>query len=232
MEIALNFFGDHHAPLKLYARQLGVTKAVCTVPFTTKQSSYIESTHPLALHAQIREMGQYGMDIAVLEGIKFIDAAKLGTEGCEKAIDDFCTLLKNMAAVGIDTVCYNWMPVFGWFRTEADVPVRGGALATAFSADGLSNLPLTSAGKVTSETLWKTLEYFLSRVVPVAERYKIKLALHPDDPPVGEIAGVQRILTSSDAMMKAIELVPSEYNGIAFCQGTFEIGRASCRERV
>jgi hypothetical protein len=77
MDIALNFFGDHHAPLKAIARQLGITKAVCTVPFAAKQSTYIESWHTLALRSQMLEMKQYGMEIAVLEGIKFIDEAKL-----------------------------------------------------------------------------------------------------------------------------------------------------------
>lgn len=221
MEIALNFFGEHHAPLKAIAQQLGVKKAVCTVPFAAKQSSYIDSWHSLALRSQQAEMASFGMEIGVLEGIKFIDAAKLGTADCDKAIDDFKVLLKNMSAVGIDTVCYNWMPVFGWFRTHMEVPVRGGASATAFRQDSLGELEDTKAGKVSGEKLWGTLEYFLSQVVPVAERYRIKLALHPDDPPVPSIAGVDRILISSDAMMRAIELVPSEYNGIAFCQGTF-----------
>ncbi len=221
MDIALNFFGDHHAPLKAIARQLGITKAVCTVPFAAKQSTYIESWHTLALRSQMFEMKQYGMEIAVLEGIKFIDEAKLGTKDADQAIDNFCTLLKNMHQLGIKTVCYNWMPIFGWFRTHLEVPVRGGALATAFSLDAVKDVEETSRGKVRAEDLWKNLEYFLSRVVPVAETYKIQLALHPDDPPVREIAGVERILTSSDAMMKAIDLVPSEYNGIAFCQGTF-----------
>lgn len=221
MDIALNFFGEHHAPLKAIAKQLGITKAVCTVPFSAKQSTYINSWHTLALRSQIYEMKQYGMDISVLEGIKFIDAAKLGTEDADLAIDNFCTLLSNMHSLGIKTVCYNWMPVFGWFRTHLEVPVRGGALATAFSLDAIKDLEKTDAGEVKAEDLWNNLSYFLSRVVPVAEKYKIQLALHPDDPPVGKIAGVERILTSSDAMMKAIDLVPSKYNGIAFCQGTF-----------
>jgi len=221
MDIALNFFGDHHAPLKAIAQQLGVTKAVCTVPYSPKKSTYIESYHTLELRSQQLEMNRYGLEIAVLEGIKFIDDAKLGTNKADQAIDEFCTLLKNMSKLGIETVCYNWMPVFGWFRTHVDVPVRGGALATGFTLDAIKDIEDTSVGNIKAEDLWKNLQYFMSRVVPVAEQYKIQLALHPDDPPVGGIANVERILTSSDAMMKAINLVESEYNGIAFCQGTF-----------
>jgi mannonate dehydratase len=126
-----------------------------------------------------------------------------------------------MSKAGIRTVCYNWMPVFGWFRSRLEVPVRGGALATAFCSDDVREVGITTSGRVEAAPLWSTLEYFLSRVVPIAERYRIKLALHPDDPPVASLAGVDRILISSDAMMRAVDLVPSEFNGIAFCQGTF-----------
>ncbi len=221
MDIALNFFGDHHAPLKSIARQLGISHAVCTVPLTARQSPYIEAWHALALRSQVLEMESYGMRIAVLEGIKFIDAAKLGTGDCDQSIDNFCALLKNMSQAGIHTVCYNWMPVFGWFRSRLEVPARGGARATAFCSDDMQDVGMTSCGRVEGGMLWQTLEYFLSRVVPVAQQYRIKLALHPDDPPVGSLAGVDRILISSDAMMKAVDLVPSEFNGVAFCQGTF-----------
>ena len=181
MDIALNFFGDHHAPLKSIARQLGISHAVCTVPLTARQSPYIEAWHPLALRSQVLEMESYGMRIAVLEGIKFIDAAKLGTGDCDQSIDNFCALLKNMSQAGIHTVCYNWMPVFGWFRSRLEVPARGGARATAFCSDDMQDVGMTSCGRVEGGMLWQTLEYFLSRVVPVAQQYCIKLALHPDD---------------------------------------------------
>ena len=57
--------------------------------------------------------------------------------------------------------------------------------------------------------------------MPYAEKYRIKLAVHPDDPPVDNIGGIERILTSADAMQRVIDLVPSDHNGITLCQGSF-----------
>jgi mannonate dehydratase len=85
----------------------------------------------------------------------------------------------------------------------------------------MAGAPLTSAGFVADELLWDTLAYFLERVVPVAERAGVKLALHPDDPPISPIRGVARIIRSVEAVDRAITLVPSAYNGITFCQGCF-----------
>ena len=59
-------------------------------------------------------------------------------------------------------------------------------------------------------------------IVPVAEEAGVRLALHPDDPPVPEIRGVSRILTSADAMERAVNLVPSPNMGITMCQGSFQ----------
>jgi mannonate dehydratase len=222
MEIACSFFGKQHEPLKKIAQQLGVGYAVCTVPeMSSHARGYIPPWHMANLRLQQLEMESYGMKIAVLEGIKFLDPAKLGLPQRDKAIDDFCNLLENMHQVGIDTVCYNWMPVWGWFRTRIRERTRGEALTTAFCAEDLKNVPITAAGTVSSDMLWENLQYFMERVVPVAARNRIKLALHPDDPPFSPIAGVDRILTSPDAMMKAIDLYPSPYNGIAFCIGSF-----------
>ena len=71
------------------------------------------------------------------------------------------------------------------------------------------------------EQLWESYAYFLERVVPVAERAGVRMALHPDDPPISPIRGIARIFRSVDPMARAIELVPSAHHGITFCQGTF-----------
>src|SRR5690606_26203011 len=78
---------------------------------------------------------------------------------------------------------------------------------------------LTEAGIVSEDQLWENLRCFMKAIVPAAEKAKVKLALHPDDPPITPIRGVSRILRSADALQQAIDLVPSEYNGITLCQG-------------
>jgi len=221
MRIAVNYFGAHHDTLLRYAQELGIRYAVCTVPAESACPTDPKPWHLGPLQAQQQRMSGCGMELEVLEGIKFIDSAKLGRPDRDDCIREFCLLLENAAALGIKTVCYNWMPVWGWFRSRYDIPARGGAMATGFSAADVADKAWSAAGRVTADELWTNLEYFMKKVVPVAEKCRVQLALHPDDPPVDSIAGIDRILTSADAMMQAIDLAPSEFNGITMCQGTF-----------
>jgi mannonate dehydratase len=128
-----------------------------------------------------------------------------------------------MGALKIPVWCYEWMPVFNWTRTSTTVPTRGGALATAYDNDLMRNAPLTEFGVVSEERLWENLKYFLEKVVPVAEQANVKLAMHPDDPPLSPIRGLGRIMRSIDNYQRLLDLAPSPVNGIAFCQGNFTL---------
>ena len=93
---------------------------------------------------------------------------------------------------------------------------------TAFDARLVEKAPvLTEAGLVTDEQMWDNYKYFMDRILPVAEACKVKLALHPDDPPVPSLQGVARIFRNVGNIDKALELYPSDYNGITLCQGSF-----------
>jgi mannonate dehydratase len=87
----------------------------------------------------------------------------------------------------------------------------------------MEHAPLTEYGIITEEQLWKNLEYFLKAVIPEAEKAHVKLAMHPDDPPVSPIRGVARIMRSIDNFQKLLDLYPSPVNGIALCQGNFAL---------
>ena len=92
---------------------------------------------------------------------------------------------------------------------------------TAFDHEAIKDQPLTEYGEVTEAMMWSNMEYFLKAVVPEAEKYNIKLALHPDDPPIPKIRGIARIMRTADAFKRLIELYPSPNNGLTLCQGTF-----------
>jgi mannonate dehydratase len=162
-----------------------------------------------------------GLNVAVIESSPPMDRVKLGLPGRDEEIDHICELLTNMGAVGIPVWCYNFMAVFGWLRTSTSIPTRGGALVTGYDHELMAQAPLTEAGSVSEEQLWDNFAYFLGRVVPVAERAGVKLALHPDDPPISPIRGVSRIFTHVEAFKRAMALVPSPNNGLTFCQGSF-----------
>jgi mannonate dehydratase len=128
-----------------------------------------------------------------------------------------------MGVLGIPIWCYEWMAAFNWTRTATTVLSRGGALVTGYDHDLMRDAPLTEYGVVTEERLWDSLEYFLERVVPVAEKAGVKLAMHPDDPPLSPIRGIGRIMSSIESFQKLIDLVPSAVNGVALCQGNFAL---------
>ena len=222
MEIGFAFFDKNtHKIVQHHAQELGVHHAIANAEWSGGFGTYIHPWDYMPLLKTKLDMAEYGMKVDVLEGVNFIDAAKLGTPDRDKAIDHFISLLENMSKLGIKVCCYNWMPVWGWFRSEQNRILPGGASVTAFDASVIPTEPITELGHVTKQQLWDNLEYFLKAVVPYAEKFRVKLAIHPDDPPVENIGGIERILTSAEAMQRVIDLVPSEYNGITMCQGCF-----------
>jgi mannonate dehydratase len=165
-----------------------------------------------------------GLKMTVVEGPPALsEKTKLGLEGRDEEIANFITLMHNLRRVGLEVICYNWMPVTGWYRTDKAKPGRGGALVTAFDNDAVKGESMTPYGQVSKEQLWKTLEYFLKAVVPEAEKAGIRLAMHPDDPPIDEIRGISRIMTSVENFTRMLDIYPSPSNGITMCQGNFSL---------
>jgi mannonate dehydratase len=140
----------------------------------------------------------------------------------DKAIDDICTMIRNCGRVGIPLVKYNFTFI-GVVRTERTVG-RGGASLSAFDyAKSKQEPPLTEAGRITEQVYWDRIEYFLKRVVPVAEEAKVKLCCHPQDPAMPKGTGwrgVETVLGSPAGLRRLVETVPSPYHGLNFCQGT------------
>ncbi len=203
------------------SKQMGVTGVVSPSSPWMLNMRNISPWTMEALTAVKEAYASRGLKWLVLEGTPPLDKAKLGISGRDEEIDNFITLIKNMARIDLRIVCYNWMPVINWARTDFERKGRGDALVTAFDYEAIRNMPPTEHGVVSAETMWKNLVYFLKAVVPEAEKHGVQLALHPDDPPVPSIRGISRIMTSFDAFKKLIDLVPSPNNGITLCQGTF-----------
>jgi mannonate dehydratase len=139
----------------------------------------------------------------------------------DKAIGDICSMIRNAGKAGIPMVKYN-LTFLGVVRTER-TPGRGGASLSTFDyAKGRQEPALTAAGVIGEAVYWDRIEYFLKRVVPVAEESKVKIALHPQDPRMPESGwqGVQTVLGTVDGLKRFIDTVPSPYHGLNFCQGT------------
>jgi mannonate dehydratase len=140
----------------------------------------------------------------------------------DREIDTICQMIRNAARAGIPALKYN-LTVLGVVRSEPSRG-RGGAHYSTFVYEkAAQDPPLTEAGPVSAEAAWERIAYFLQRVIPVAEEYKIRMACHPHDPgmPPGKgFRGVQRVLGSVDGLKRLIEIAPSPYHGLNFCQGT------------
>lgn len=201
------------------ATQLGVEYAVADLP---AERYYMKPWDFKALLYAKESLKDAGLKLEVIEPAPPHYKIKLGLPGRDEEIEIFKQVLRNMAALEIPVLCYNFMPQSGWYRTSFAKKGRGGALVTAFDAKLVQSAPqLTEAGTLHDEQVWDNYKYFMDKILPVAEACKVKLALHPDDPPVPSLQGVARIFRNRASFDKAMQLYPSDYNGITLCQGTF-----------
>jgi mannonate dehydratase len=215
MKIALYLLPFNEHTMKL-ARQIGVTDIVTFLP--PEQQGPIWEFMPLLHHRKRIEDAE--LRWSAVESITVADRIKLGLPGRDQDIDNFCQSIRNIGAAGISILCYNFMSK-RWFRTSNTTRSRGEALVTSFDYKLIEHAPLTEAGQVSDEQMWDNFEYFLKRVVPVAEEANVKLALHPDDPPMSPLRGLARIMRSPEAFQRVIDMVPSDHNGLTLCCGSF-----------
>ena len=139
----------------------------------------------------------------------------------DRDIEQLQTLIKNCALAGIPSIKYN-MSILGILRTGR-IPGRGDAMNHVWNlSEAHPATPLTRAGHVDADAFWERITYFLDRVIPVANEYKIRMACHPQDPgvPPEGYQGVNRVLGTVDGLKKFISIQESAYHGLNFCQGT------------
>ena len=203
------------------ARQMGIRHAI--VNAASKHTGLKPPWDIAALREIQSDFAAAGLAIHGLEGDQFdMSRIKLGLDGRDEDIERYCEMLRNMAELGISLLCYNFMAQIGWYRGKSDVVGRGGALLLRFD---VNEVPpgWTEAGEVPIERIWDNYRYFIERVMPVAEQVGVRMALHPDDPPLPSLRGVGRIFGSPEAFERAYSLAPSRSNGVTFCRATFKL---------
>jgi mannonate dehydratase len=203
-------------------RQVGVEEAVGVLPRATTDwrghaSEAPWAYGPLALLRQ--EIEDAGLRLTVIEDNPPMDRLRLGLPGREEELEHVLELIRAMGQLGIGVWCYNWMAVVPWSRTSTSAPTRGGAVATAFDLAVWTDAPDAPEAPVEEARLWTSLAWFLERVVPAAEEAGVRLALHPDDPPLSPLRGIGRIVRSLEAFERVFEFEPSPVNGMTMCQG-------------
>ena len=237
--ITFRWFGPRD-PIPLdYIRQIPAVRGIVSALFDIP----VGEQWPLDRITALREeVERHGMSLAVIESIPVHEDIKLGLPTRDRLIDNYCESVRNMGRAGVPVLCYNFMPVFDWTRTElarrlddgstvlafddaalAKIDLSRGTAdlpgwATAYSADQLRKL-LDAYRAVNETRLWENFAYFLERVVWVAGSSGVRMALHPDDPP-WSIFGLPRIITDGQALERVIRIVDDPANGITFCGGS------------
>ncbi|MDO8208780.1 mannonate dehydratase [Conexibacter sp. CPCC 206217] len=207
-------------------RQVGVERAVSTLDRSPNPMGHRTADLPWGRGA-VRQLKQryedMGLELVGIEDSPPLDRTRLGIAGREEEIEHFCTLVRSMGDAGIPMLCYNWMAVIPWLRTSVTLRGRAGALVTGFDAEALRDSGPTWAGTVPAEQFWDAFEHFIKRVAPVAEEAGVRLALHPDDPPLAPLRGMGRIMNSLDAFERVLEFVDTPANSLTLCQGNWTL---------
>ncbi len=239
MKMTFRWYGEDDPVTLEKIRQIpgmtGIVSAIYDIP--------VGQAWPLDRILKLKEtVEKSGLELSVIESVPVHEDIKMGCGNRDEYIENYCITLRNLAKAGIDCVCYNFMPVFDWTRSDLKHELPDGSNALSYDEEtvlkmnplsGDLSLPgwdssytkeqmnslLETYSKITEEDLWNNLKYFLDRVIKVAEEVKVKMAIHPDDPP-WSIFGLPRVITNKDNLRRFLNLYDSVYNGLTLCSGS------------
>ena len=247
MQMTMRWFGSTEDKVSLeYIRQVpgveGVVGALYDVPVG-------EIWPEDKIEALVGQASAAGLKMEVIESVNIHDDIKIGLPSRDRYIANYQQTIRNLARFGVKVICYNFMPVFDWMKTDMNYVLPDGSLTMAFEkkdidksleevvSEVLSNsngfaLPgweperlaqvqklFASYKDVDDEKLRENLVYFLKAVIPVCEDVGVKMAIHPDDPPYS-IFGLPRVVKNRQDLDWLCNAVNSEANGITLCTGS------------
>ena len=240
MEMTLRWYGSKFDTVTLkQIRQIPGVTGVITTLYDTKPGEVWSRER---IRAMIDEVEAAGLRVAGIESVNVSDAIKTGSPEREKDIEAYIETLRNLGEEGIHMVCYNFMPVFDWTRTQLDKAAKDGSTSLVMYWDQMKGLDplkddihlpgwdssytqdqvrdlIRAYGELGEEGLWANIEYFLKRVIPVAEECGVVMALHPDDPPY-PIFGLPRVITCEENLDRYLGIVDSPSNALCLCTGS------------
>lgn len=249
MEMTLRWYGSKFDTVTLQQiRQIpGVTGVITTLYDSMPGEIWkIEDIRKLK-----KEVEDSGLHIAGIESVNVHDDIKTGSKDRDLYIDNYIKTLENLGKEGIHLVCYNFMPVFDWTRTELARKRPDGSTVLAYSQAAVDNLKPDEMFKsiaddtngtimpgwepermarvkelfemyknIDDKKLYDNLVYFLKKIMPVCNKYDIKMAIHPDDP-AWSVFGLPRIIINKANILKLMKVVDDPHNGVTFCSGSY-----------
>ncbi|MFF7708413.1 mannonate dehydratase [Pseudomonas sp. NPDC007930] len=238
MKMTFRWFGDTDPVPLGYIRQIPGMTGVVTAIYDIPVGEVWPLAHIQALKAKVEA---HGLAMEVIESVPVHEAIKLGGAERDQLIEHYGQTLRHLAQCGVKVVCYNFMPVFDWTRTELAKVLPDGSTTLAFDArlaaevrpDQGIHLPgwdmsyapealrelLQAYQGVDEHALRANLEYFLQRIIPVAREVGLRMALHPDDPP-RPIFGLPRVVKNRQDLATILAMVDDPANGLTLCSGS------------
>lgn len=242
MEMTFRWYGEDDPVTLEKIRQIpgvtGIVSAIYDIP--------VGEVWPLERIMKLKKtVEDAGLELSVIESVPVHEDIKTGDGDRDRYIENYCETLRNLSKAGIDCVCYNFMPVFDWTRSDLAFRLPDGSNAlmydndtvlkmnplkgelslpgwdSSYTKDGMKEL-LNKYKNISEEDLWDNLKYFLDRVIKTAEEVKVKMAIHPDDPP-WSIFGLPRIITNKANIERFLKLYDSKYNGLTLCSGSLGV---------
>ncbi|MDQ6909116.1 MAG: mannonate dehydratase [Chloroflexota bacterium] len=239
MRVAVGQVSQLTDEILTFARQLGVSGMQVNTPALPGAHRW-EYEDVRALRTRCEE---YGLRLEAIENVHldFYDKVMLGLPGRDEQIEHYRATIRNIGRAGIPILGYHFMPNSVW-RTARSPIGRGGALVTSFDMAVVeerqsellvartdrsgSDDPFDTQGvipaaeyQLSESEMWANYTYFIKAVIPVAEEAGVKLALHPDDPPVESLGGIARLFRNFDGFKRAMEIADSDAWGLDLCLG-------------
>ncbi len=239
MKMTFRWYGMNDRVTLKHIRQIpgitGVVTALYSVP--------VGEIWPIEeISALKKEVSKYNLEMEVIESVPVHEDIKLRKGNYQRYIDNYKENIRNLAKVGVKCICYNFMPVFDWTRSQLDYELPDGSKTLAYIKEQIDKMDpvngdLTLPGwnasytkseikelieaykKLGEEGLWENLSYFLQEIIPVARSYDVLMAIHPDDPP-WPIFGLPRIITNENNIDRFLKIVDDKYNGLTLCSGS------------
>lgn len=209
-----------------FAAQIGATGLQMNNPTLPGETHWDEKD----VRALVEKTESYGLKFEAIENVPthFYDKVMLGAEGRDEQIENYKKCIRAVGRAGIPVLGYHFMPNSVW-TTERNAEARGGAVARQFDQAAVdavahdvaalkrfmpttlghqSSMPAFARGEriISEDEMWANYEYFIQAVLPTAEEEGVRLALHPDDPPVPMLGGVARLFYRPWGFKHAYEL--------------------------
>lgn len=241
MKLSFRWYGDEDKVTLNQIRQIPGMHSIVTAVYDVPVGE-IWSRDSIA-HLK-KETEDAGLNFEVIESIPVHEDIKLGKPERDKYIANYCENIRRVAEAGIKCICYNFMPVFDWTRTQLDHMLKDGSTSlvyyqdqvdkvnplesdsdltlpgwdSSYTKDGLKQV-VSEYNAMTEDDLWDHLKYFLEAVIPVAAECGVNMAIHEDDP-CWSIFGLPRIITCEENLDRFLNLVNDKHNGITLCTGS------------